>query len=281
VSDDALRTALLEFLRRLAAANVPAFLGGGYGLYLKQIDLLVSGVRTYLPSTAWPSPRATSDLDVFLPTEVVVEHQHMAHVRAALDELDYSPVTGAEFMHFKKAVPSGEVRVELLTGPIESAQRAKVKINGPRVRPRQKIELHAYLTTEALELDAHPRLILVEGERVLVPNAFTFLLMKLHAFADRKDDAAEEDDRQLGRHHALDVYRLVAMLTEDEEAIVEELAAKHADHAAVRNAARIVEEDFGARDSVGSLRMREHRLAGEFLEVERFIQELKALLAVR
>jgi hypothetical protein len=40
--------------------------------------------------------------------------------------------------------------------------------------------------------------------------------MKLHAFGDRMDDA----DAYLGRHHALDIYRIVAMLTEGDYTLV-------------------------------------------------------------
>jgi hypothetical protein len=37
-------------------------------------------------------------------------------------------------------------------------------------------------------------------------------MMKLHAFDDRKGDAAKE----LGRHHALDLYAMAGMMTEAE-----------------------------------------------------------------
>jgi predicted nucleotidyltransferase len=64
------------------------------------------------------------------------------------------------------------------------------------------VQLHAYVTDEAIALDTDPLSVSLEdGVSVWIPNAFSFLLMKLHACADRLDD----EDKQLGRHHALDV----------------------------------------------------------------------------
>ena len=83
---DELKDALLEFVKELQGAGLEVFLAGGYGLYLRQTALLESDERTYLPRDAWPRPRATADLDVFLPTEIVVDHGHMARVCHTLSE---------------------------------------------------------------------------------------------------------------------------------------------------------------------------------------------------
>ena len=78
-----------------------------------------------------------------------------------------------------------------------------------------------YLTREALALGLALFELTLTGQRsdgepvdllVYVPNPFTYLLMKLHAFRNRKDDP----DKRLASHHALDVYRIVSMLTRDE-----------------------------------------------------------------
>ena len=63
-----LETSLVEFFREAANAGVQLFLGGGYGLFIKQLQLLKTRERTFLPVSAWPSPRGTPDLDVFLPS---------------------------------------------------------------------------------------------------------------------------------------------------------------------------------------------------------------------
>lgn len=74
---DTLRTALLELARAAAASELRVFLGGGYGLYLKQVYLAQSGIRTLIPVEAWPRPRATADLDLFLSTEIIVDLESM------------------------------------------------------------------------------------------------------------------------------------------------------------------------------------------------------------
>lgn len=165
-------------------------------------------------------------------------------------------------MHFEKQHAEGNVRVELLTGPISDAQREHVRVRKTRVRPKGDVELHAYLTPEALAFEVAPiDVTIVSGRSVSIPNAFSFLLMKLHACRDRLDD----EDKQLGRHHALDVYRIIAMLTEDELALVKQLVLEHREATPVREAARIAKDLFGDITARGVLRMREHELAhGDF-----------------
>ncbi len=274
MADDTLRMALIDLVRAVSADGIRVFLGGGYGLYLKQIDLMETGQRTFLPINAWPRPRGTPDLDIFLPTEIVVDLANMVRLREVLDKLDYEPDPDAKYMHFDKKVSQGNVRVELLTGPIGSDLRDRVQIKRPRVRPKGDVELHAYLTNEAVAIEVEPlSLPLDDGLSVLIPNAFTFLLMKLHACRDRLDD----ENKQLGRHHALDVYRLVAMLTEAELELFRKLRREHRDNAAVKRAAEIVAEIFAATTGRGALRMREHELATAEMQVERMLELLGEL----
>lgn len=198
----------------------------------------------------------------------------MVRLREILDGLGYAPIETAKFMHFQKAVPQGYVRVELLTGPIDPAQH-RVQIKGPRVRPRGNVELHAYLTDEAVAFDVEPLVLALEdGASVSIPNAFSFLVMKLHACWDRIDD----DNKQLGRHHALDVYRILAMLTESEDQLARALRRAHHHAPGVRRAAEIAGELFGDTTSRGVLRMREHALASADMQVEQALELLRDLM---
>ena len=191
------------------------------------------------------------------------------------NELGYKPDDRAKFMHFEKEVSQGYVRVELLTGPIGPELIEKVRLNKlPRVRPKGEVELHAYLTAEAVALDVDPLSVLLgDGVSVLIPNAFAFLLMKLHACRDRLDD----EDKQMGRHHALDVYRVLAMLSEREAQLVRRLRRDHRDNAAVLRAAEIATEIFADITSRGALRMREHALASNDMQVDRALELLHDL----
>ncbi len=274
MADNSLRTALVDLVRAASSHGITIFLGGGYGLYLKQIHLTSTEQRTFLPVEAWPRPRGTPDLDIFLPTEIVVDLKHMTRFREILDGLGYKPIPTARFMHFEKQVSQGCVRVELLTGPIASELLDKVRLQKrPRVRPKGEVELHAYLHEEAVALDVEPLSLPVGEVMVLVPNAFSFLVMKLHACHDRLDD----EDKQLGRHHALDVYRLLAMLSEPELELVRKLRRVHRENPAVTRAAEIATDVFGHITSRGTLRMREHALANTDMQIERALELLHDL----
>lgn len=219
---DPLITTLLDLHGAIDREDFKLILGGGFGLYLKQLyRQKQADLRPLIAGEHWPFPRATEDLDVFLPTELVIDIEQMQALRIALDGLGFQPVAEAKYLHFSKPwTNGGRVKIDMLTGPIASADAlAKVQISRPRVRPRGELQLHAYLADEAIDFDKSLLPIPVEGfdsngnpgsVNVYVPQPFTFLLMKLHAFADRSEDV----NKDLGRHHALDVYRIVAMLAD-------------------------------------------------------------------
>src|SRR5712691_9021124 len=102
MNDDPLLTQLRNFAEKLAEKNIPLIIGGGYGLLLKANHIQRIGARTRLEQI--PIARSTGDIDVFLATEVIIDKNNMAAIRQALDELDYSPVVGAEFYQFFREV---------------------------------------------------------------------------------------------------------------------------------------------------------------------------------
>jgi len=163
------------------------------------------------------------------------------------------------------------VKVDLLTGPITPERRkAEARIKPPRVRPRQAVELHAYLTPEAIGVEQGATVLLVsgrtsQGESVTVEvrllGAFTLLLMTLHAFKARIDD----ERKQLARHHALDLYRIVAMLTEAEFDGVRPLVTEFKEESVVQVAREVAIAHFTHPDASGVLRRHAYvrdRLAG-------------------
>ena len=107
-----------------------------------------------------------------------------------------------------------------MAGPLGEYE-GRVRTDTRRVRPKPSVNLHARRVDEALDLEHGCMGIELEGSlpagdyhhaTVYLPPAFTYLLMKLFTFRDRVSD----DDRDLGRHHALDILRIVAMMTKDE-----------------------------------------------------------------
>jgi hypothetical protein len=91
----------------------------------------------------------------------------------------------------------------------------------------------------------------------------------------------DDDNAEHGRHHALDVYRINGMLTQEEDDAVRRLSQEYASHPVVVDAREIAAAHFVARDGVGRLRVREHALYQASFQLDRFAVELERLLASR
>jgi len=285
VADDPLRGTLLDLDKQLGG-NASLCIGGGYGLYLKQLYLHEHPeVRTLFPLDVLPAARTTEDIDLFLRAEVVTDSTRMKRIREALDALGFKVVESAKFMQFVRPVAIGSVKVDLMVGPL-GALSDRVEVDSRRVHPQPSVELHAHPVDEALGIEEGQVAIplagrLSSGEEhattILVPQTFTYLLMKLVAFRDRVDDA----DKDLGRHHALDVYRTVGLLTEPENAVVCQLSEQYRNAPKVIEVRRIVQEYFADGTSLGMLRIREHPLGFAATALDRFREELASLFHTR
>jgi hypothetical protein len=133
------------------------------------------------------------------------------------------------------------------------------------VRPIGSIKLHAHTLEEAVHIDESPVTLTISGNRsngepaqakIHVPHPFTYLMMKLFAFRDRKEDG----DKNLGRHHALDLYTIVAMQVESEYQESLHLGSLYGGEGHVETAREIIRSDFAAPTSIGVIRLREHPL---------------------
>lgn len=274
-----LTTALLDLAHELPKFPSPLYIGGGFGLYLKQRHLeRQPALQTLIPGEHWAPARTTEDIDLLLPTEIIINPSHMRSIRAALDRLDYRPEV--EHFQFVKQTPLGPVKFDLLTCDVPDEHADKVRLKPPRVQPVEKVQLHAYLTREALALGLAPFEFSLSGRRSTgdaaaitahIPNPFTYLLMKLHAFRDR----ASDERKNLASHHALDIYRIISMLTREEFELVGSLRTQSARAGPVREAQAIVRGAFRSADSTGMLRLRRafadaglpwsDQLSGDFL----------------
>lgn len=270
-----------------SALNSPQklIIGGGYGLFLKQLYLRDNPqIRTLFTVDALPSARTTEDIDLILRAEIVTDSESMQVIRRVLDQLGFTVVETAKYTQFVRPMSPGQVKIDLLAAPLgEFASR--VPRDARRVKPRPSVELHASKLEEALAVDRHAIPIPIRGQlssgaphqtEILIPQAFTYLLMKLCAYRDRMDDA----DKNLGQHHALDIYRIVGLLTEDEDANVRSLSAEFAEHPVVVDARQIAATHFISPDGIGRLRIREHQLYSTAMDLDRLAGELAKLLAV-
>ena len=185
MNDGPLRTALLDLHDALDPVAGRVLLGGGYGLYLKQLHLRKAEGRTLLDAAAWPAPRVTNDLDLLLPAEPISDAADMTLVRRAPNRL----------------------------GTGEAATRV-----------------------------------------VRVSHTLSCLLMKLTAYRDRRHDAR----RDLGRHDAMDLYRIIAIASPGEDAEIPGLTAAVSDDPVVAGRQELVSADFSGRAAprIAALRAR-------------------------
>lgn len=277
---DPLNSSLLDLLRELAGQDVRLTVGGGYGLYLKR-TYRAPPRQTLL--TELPTVRSTNDIDLFLRAEELADLGRTKEVADAIKRLGYGAVEEAKYLQWKRPVVIGdveqEVKIDVLVGPLGRYQ-GRIKVRPPRARPKGDIQFHAHTVEEALHIEEQPIGVLVEGRTsdgkpysatVYVPEAYPYLLMKLHAFSDRKKDG----NKQLGRHHALDVYTIVGMMTQPEYDRAKAYGAADEQDKHVQRARKIVSEDFADESATGLIRIREHELFRTSFQLREFIDVLR------
>lgn len=168
---------------------------------LKAEYLQATGATTLRP--VLPT-RATDDIDLFLTADVVVSPDRMRALRKALDSLGFEPAPGAEHYQFVRDIDyQGQqrvVKIDLLAQVPEDTKH--VTMDERRIRPHGFRRLHGHPAPEALTVHAGlvslPVCGTEEDVSVQLPHPFSYLLLKLYALKDRKDDP----DEDYGRHHA-------------------------------------------------------------------------------
>ncbi|HZP84375.1 MAG TPA: hypothetical protein VFB21_22265 [Chthonomonadaceae bacterium] len=280
-----LETSLLDLLYELRETDMRLILGGGYGLYLKQRYLREIEPRTLLAT--FPAARSTNDLDIFLRTEILTDADRARQLAGVLHRLGYTVVEIARYYQFEKAFDTKRVKIDLLTGPESLFDRSLVRIEpgrgSRRIKPRQKgVGLHAHSTEEAIAIQDSPVEIPIEGYRttgeqysgsICLPHPFTYALMKLFATRD-KDDRNEPDNAS---KHALDLYRVMAMMTEPEWETAKRLSAQYSGEPVVKEAGEIIGAYFAHTKAQGVLRLREHPQFTRDMNLQEFLAVLAEL----
>ncbi len=259
---DLLFDELLTLNSRLEAAGISLILGGGMGLFLR--DTFLGGERSPRYPVR-PESRTTEDLDVLLTAYVIVDANRMNQLRDVLDDMHYEEEV-PHFQFIRRVEVAGHERtlkIDLLAAPPAEAEKDQVKIKPPRIRPRDSKNIHGYLTQEAagieigkiaIDVSSHSDTPQAQSAIIHIPSSFNYLLLKLHAFHDRRDDP----DSDFGRHHAFDIFRIVTDMREDDW----ETAARHVeldgDAEYVKNAAKLQRNHFADDTSVGVIRLMEN-----------------------
>ena len=285
--EDLLQASLLDLLYELEGTDIRLILGGGYGLYQKRLHAIKAqqaGARLVI--TPVPPARSTNDLDLFLRTEIIADATQAKQLRDALDRLGYTVIEKAKFYQFVRPIAIGnityEVKVDFLTKRPDITLYPTLRVDSRRVRLKQSLELHAHTTDEAAAIEEMPLEITLTGMRtngeiytasLSVPHAYPFLMMKLFAFRDQKDNP----EKEFGREHAFDIFTLVSILTEDEFETAKALAIQYASLPVATEAAAIVSSLFSEPSALGLLRLQEHRFFSRTMDMERFITILTTI----
>lgn len=265
VFSDPLEATLLDLLYELRHADFPLILGGGYGLYLRQRQIEASGEASLLSMI--PPLRSTNDLDVFLKTEVLADSHRLIPLREALDRLEFAVIPSAKNFQFaRKFTADGrdwDIKVDLLTREPDSTVHPSLNYDARRVKPNPSVGIHAHTTPEAVAIEDDIHSLSLTGKRssgseftgvVYLPSAYAFLMMKLSALLDQHQQSSKDN----GRKHALDIFSIIALLTESELERTLSMRDRYRSVPQAMEACRIVQDLFGSRDSPGSLRVREH-----------------------
>ena len=279
-----LHAALLDLLHELDGTGISPIIGGGFGIYLKTGHVRRLGVRTLLRE--YPEPRSTNDLDLFLRPELLIESEKLKPLAEALERLRFKPVPGAEKYQFSKSGPgggeAGGIKIDILTGPRSLFHDSGVKVDTRRVRPAPSVGVHAHPVDEAPTLEKGIVRSPIHGTlsaggpwqaEVFLPHPYTFAMMKLFAFRDRVND----DDKEFGRYHALDVYSILATATEEEWAYALHLRDQREGGRCAVEAGRLVSEYFSAPDRVGMIRLRESPYCRPGLQLGEFMSALQEM----
>lgn len=279
-----LQTSLLDLLHEIEGSEVNVIIGGGFGIYLKVVHVTKEGRRTLWRE--WPEPRSTNDLDLFLRPELLIESEKLKPLAEAIERLGYQAVAGAEKYQFVKpgagGADPGSVKIDILTGPQNRFKGTKVRADARRARPHPSIGIHAHPVDEALTLEDGLLPIALSGAlssgesskaEIFLPHPYTFAMMKLFAFRDRVEDA----NKDFGRYHALDLYTILATMTEDEWAYALKLRGRYRDQPAIMEAGRLVSEYFSATNRLGIIRLKESPYYRSEFQIDEFMSALQEL----
>jgi len=238
---------------------VPLIIGGGYGLLLKQLFIEESKQKTL---RTFPLARSTNDLDIFLAMEFITDAGSMNALKNALRERGFSSVDSARHYQFEREIEmrglKRRIKVDLLAPlPRDSDIIQTMKIDSRRIRPKVVNNIHAHTAPEAFSVGLHTTTVNVGRQKAVevhLPHPFSFLLLKLFAYRDQRLNK----DKDFGRYHAFDLFRILAMMTEKELSETRDLISDFSNDPIVVEARKISDELFEDQESKGILAIREY-----------------------
>ena len=238
--DDTIFGQLSELAQPFNRIGIKPLICGGLGVYLS-LYKRQNEARKML--------RATRDIDLMLTgQDVSDETRRNAIANIITGELNYEVRKGCEYFRFQK---ENSQQLDILTPPIDG-----IKVQGGRSR-LVKSKLHGHIASEACFIEEDLRTIssseILSGDKivsfeVLLPSPTNLLILKLFAF----DDRSNKDDTEHAQTHALDIYLIIAMLTQRRYYLEgQKFLSRHRDSEIIQRAQSIVDSKFSSVDKLG------------------------------
>jgi hypothetical protein len=288
-------------LRRIAP---DLLLAGGYGLFLKQQWLIsqqdfpgtktgdfitdpkggrivLKEIRTLIPIRRWleQSPRVTKDFDLIVSADIIASAEDQQSLHKLLESHNFAVVPeNAQWQFAKRIGENRQVVLDFHT-PSPPDAREDLRVQSRRVKPRPslgQIGVHGRENPEAIGSELHPFAFMLDGLELAVPNPVTFTMMKLAALHDRWSasqdisQSAENRERQSdqARKHAQDIFRIVAMMTREENEKADEILKAVRGCTAYPSAATAVSQFFKSNDGWGSQAVRQRWQPDDFMAIQ-------------
>lgn len=231
---------LAELAQPLNRIGIKPVICGGLGVFLS-LHKQQNEARKML--------RATRDIDLMLTERDVSEiAKRDAIANIITIELNYEVCKGCEHFRFQKG---NSQQLDILTPPING-----INVQGGRSK-LVKSKLHGRIVPEACFIEEDLRIIssseispggLIDNFEALLPSPTNLLTLKLFAF----DDRYNKDDIEHAQTHALDIYLIIAMLTQRRDYLEgQKFLSRHRDSEIIQRAVSIVDSKFSSVDKLG------------------------------
>lgn len=252
-------------LRRVAPG---VRLAGGYALFLKQKWLLSpagSTTPTLVSVFDWneQTPRVTKDLDFIVAVDLIASHENQDRMQSALDKHGFTVVPENARWQFEKPLDAQRSVVVDFHAPSPVERRMDVRVESRRVKPNPSLGqtgIHGRENAETIGCEFHPFSFVLDGVEIALLNPVTTAFMKLGAMRDRRlaaqDDRKSAPDRtaeeEQARKHALDLFRLTAMITRKERDQASDVLAAARAEGVYSEGATTFRELFGGTSAWGT-----------------------------
>ncbi len=235
-----LRGLFLEIWPKLQELALNIQLLGGLSLFFKQEWIRDTKQTCFLPMEHWSReslPRTTKDMDVGVSAHLIADTVRQEQLQAFLDEYQFEPGPHNKQKRWAWVHRASGILLEFSSTLPEGELCSRLKVEDSRVKNRslhgKKRGIHGHVNAELVGFE-YSFSFVHEGVRLTIPNVITAAVMKLKAFAQRRqlyedDPKANAWQRAQYEKHARDVYRIVAMMTHEEAESLPEIQKSVAD----------------------------------------------------